>query len=296
MIAYVFSGGNVRGALQVGAAQALLADPVYRPDFIVGTSIGAINGTHLAANPTPRGARHLAEIWRNITRADVYPGQPLKLLWRLIRRKDSLYSNEPLRAMLKRTVTEAKTFGDLKIPMYITASTLNSTALYMWGDDPTASIVEALLTTTAVPFVFPPMRFGGEYEYVDGGLIANLPLEIAIERGATEIYALDVSYLNETLPSVDGAITLMQRSIQIMLHRQAVEHLRRAIALPGITVHHLRLDGFKTVAINDFTQSDAMIDAGRRMTEEYLVNPKPNFIHSQPAPPPPPGAVRFVAK
>jgi NTE family protein len=296
MLAYVFSGGNVRGALQVGAAQALLADPARRPDFIVGTSIGAINGAHLAANPTLQGALHLAEIWRNIRREDAYPGHRLKTLWRLIRRKDSLYPHEPLRAMFTRTVTEAKTFGDLKIPLYITANSLNSTALYYWGDDPAASIIEALLTTTAVPFVFPPMRFGGGYEYVDGGLIANLPLEIAIERGATEIYALDVSYLNETLPSVSGAITLMQRSIQIMLHQQAVQHLRYATALPGLTVHHLRLDGFKTVAINDFTQSDAMIDAGRRMAEEYLANPQPNFIFDQPAPPPPPGAVQFIAK
>jgi NTE family protein len=179
--------------------------------------------------------------------------------------------------------------------MYITANTLNSHAIYLWGDDPAASIIEALLASTAVPAIFPPMRHNG-YEYVDGGILTNLPLDVAVDRGATEIYALDVSYLNETLPSVNGALTMVQRTIQIMLHQQAVDQLRRVTAMPGITVHHLRLDGFKDVAINDFTQSDAMIDAGRRMAEEYLANPKPNFIHSQPAPPPPPGAARFVPK
>jgi NTE family protein len=295
MIAYVFSGGNIRGALQVGAAQALLADPSRRPDLIVGTSIGAINGAHLAANPTLQGALHLAEIWRSIRRADVYPGGRWRSLWRLIRRRDSLYPNEPLRSMLKQTVTEARTFGDLLIPMYITANTLNSHAIYLWGDDPAASIIEALLASTAVPAIFPPMRHNG-YEYVDGGILTNLPLDVAVDRGATEIYALDVSYLNETLPSVNGALTLVQRTIQIMLHQQAVDQLRRVTAMPGISVHHLRLDGFKDVAINDFTQSDAMIDAGRRITEAYLANPKPNFIHRQPAPPPPPGAARFVPK
>ncbi len=295
MLAYVFSGGNIRGALQVGAAQVLLADPARRPDLIVGTSIGAINGTHLAANPTLQGALHLAEIWRSIRRTDVYPGGRWRSLWRLIRRRDSLYPNEPLRSMLQHTVTEAKTFGDLVIPMYVTANTLNSNAIYLWGADPAASIIEALLTSTAVPAIFPPMRYNG-YEYVDGGVLTNLPLDVAADRGATEIYALDVSYLNETLPSVNGAFTLVQRTIQIMLHQQAVDQLQRVTQIPGITVHHLRLDGFKDVAINDFSKSDAMIDAGRHMAEEYLANPTPNFIHSQPAPPPPPGAVQFLPK
>ena len=293
MIAYVFSGGNIRGALQVGAAQALLAEPARRPDLIVGTSIGAINGIHLAANPTLEGAQLLADSWRSTTRANVYPGSRLRILWRLIRHQDSLYSNEPLRTMLQRTVTEAKTFGDLKIPMYITANTLNSNAIYYWGGDPTALIVDALLTTTAVPMVFPPTRFNG-HEYVDGGVLANLPLRIAIDRGATEIYALDVSYLSDLQPSVNGAFAIMQRSIQIMLHQQAVDQLQHSITLPGLTVHHLRLDGFKDVAANDFTQSDAMIDAGRRMTEDYLSHPTPNVIRVQPAPPPPPGAVQFT--
>ncbi len=295
MIAYVFSGGNIRGALQVGAVQALLADPSRRPDLIVGTSIGAINGAHIAANPTLDGALHLAEIWRSIRRADVYPGGRWRILWRLIRRRDSLYPNERLRSMLKRTVTEAKTFGELQIPLYVTASTLNSNAIYVWGDEPSAAISEALLTSTAVPAIFPPMRYSG-YEYVDGGILTNLPLDVAVDRGATEIYAFDVSYLNETLPSVNGAIAMMQRTIQIMLHQQAIDQLMRVTAKPGIIVHHLRLAGFKDVAINDFSQSDAMIDAGQRMAEEYLANPKPNIIHIQPAPPPPPGAVRFVWK
>ncbi len=295
MLAYVFSGGNVRGALQVGAAQALLADTSRRPDLIVGTSIGAINGAHLAANPTLHGAQHLGELWRNTQQSDIYPSNRLKILWRLIRRRDSLYSNDPVRAMLNRTVTEAKTFGDLKIPMYITACTLNSNAIYYWGDDPAGSIIEAILTSTAVPAVFPPMRQHG-YEYIDGGVLNNLPIDIAIAHGATEIYALDVSYLNEILPPVKGAMTAMQRSIQIMLHQQAVDQLERAIKTPGIAVHHLRLEGFKHVAISDFSHSNAMIEAGWRMAEEYLAHPTPNVIHQQPAPPPPIGAKRFERK
>ncbi|HEY4723174.1 MAG TPA: patatin-like phospholipase family protein, partial [Anaerolineae bacterium] len=65
MIAYVLSGGNLRGGLQVGALQALIADPARKPQLIVGSSIGAINGALVAADPTPLGVERLAHIWRN---------------------------------------------------------------------------------------------------------------------------------------------------------------------------------------------------------------------------------------
>jgi NTE family protein len=75
MIAYVLSGGNLRGALQVGALQALIQDPARRPQLIVGTSIGAINGALVAADPTPGGVEKLAHGWRSTKRSDVYPGR-----------------------------------------------------------------------------------------------------------------------------------------------------------------------------------------------------------------------------
>ena len=117
MIAYVLSGGNLRGALQVGALQALLKDPARQPDFVVGTSIGSINGAMLAYDPTPGGMEKLAHIWRNVKRSDVYPGQRLGLARRLVRGRDSLYTDRPLRRMCQLAMPpQLKTFADLKIP------------------------------------------------------------------------------------------------------------------------------------------------------------------------------------
>ena len=59
MIAFVLSGGGNRGALQGGALKALLERGIS-PDLIVGTSVGALNGVTLAADPTVAGARQLA--------------------------------------------------------------------------------------------------------------------------------------------------------------------------------------------------------------------------------------------
>ena len=54
--AFVLGGGGVLGAAEVGMARALLEAGI-RPDLVCGTSIGAINGAAIAADPTPEGAK-----------------------------------------------------------------------------------------------------------------------------------------------------------------------------------------------------------------------------------------------
>ena len=62
MLSFVLSGGGSRGALQVGALQALLEEGI-RPDMVVGTSIGAINSVWFAADPTLQGVETLRKLY-----------------------------------------------------------------------------------------------------------------------------------------------------------------------------------------------------------------------------------------
>ena len=294
MLAYVLSGGNLRGALQVGALQALLKDPTRRPDFVVGTSIGSINGAMLAYDPTPGGMERLAHIWRNVKRADVYPGRQLGLARRLVRGRDSLYTDRPLRRMCQLAMPpQLKTFADLKIPLYVTAATLNSTSLYVWGADRSANVIDAIVTSASMPVVFPPINHQG-YQYVDGGVIANLPLEVAVAKGATDIYALDVGLTTQNLPRVKGILGTLNRTIQVMLHHQTLRELEHVLGLPGITVHHLMLNGFKDLRWGDFSKTSDMIMQGYQQAQAYLEQPAPNRLRrDEAAPPPPPGAEKF---
>ena len=61
-IAFVLGGGGHLGAHEVGMLKALVERDI-RPDLIIGTSIGAINGAMVAADPTPAAVDQLAEIW-----------------------------------------------------------------------------------------------------------------------------------------------------------------------------------------------------------------------------------------
>src|SRR5262245_56070447 len=70
--AFVLAGGGSLGAIQVGMLQALAAAGL-KPDFIVGSSVGALNAAVFAGDPTPQGVATLARIWRGLRRNDVFP-------------------------------------------------------------------------------------------------------------------------------------------------------------------------------------------------------------------------------
>src|SRR4051812_50194276 len=64
-VAFVLGGGGVLGAAEVGMARAL-AEAGIRPDVVLGTSIGALNGCFVAADPSPAAAERLADLWRGV--------------------------------------------------------------------------------------------------------------------------------------------------------------------------------------------------------------------------------------
>ena len=66
-LAFVLSGGGSLGSVQVGCLEALLRHGIF-PDLIVGTSVGALNGTWLAMDPTVEGVANLKELWHSMGR------------------------------------------------------------------------------------------------------------------------------------------------------------------------------------------------------------------------------------
>ncbi len=73
MRAFVFSGGGNRGPLQVGAVKALLERGI-RPDMVIGCSAGALNAAYLSREFSTEMVEELAQVWRETTLDDIYPG------------------------------------------------------------------------------------------------------------------------------------------------------------------------------------------------------------------------------
>ena len=99
LTAFVLGGGGVLGATQVGMVRAL-AERGVRPDLVLGTSIGAVNGCFVAADPTVAGAERLAEVWEAVVREGVFLENPVRQAARVAKYRTHLLSNAPLRHII----------------------------------------------------------------------------------------------------------------------------------------------------------------------------------------------------
>lgn len=174
-------------------ARALLEVGV-RPDLVCGTSVGAINGAAIAADPTPQGAEQLLAIWDALADGGVFDGSPIRRVAEVIRGRTSLQGNGELRRML-RDQLPAQTFEDLAVPFECVAASIERAREHWFS---TGDLIEPVLASCALPGVFPPVQIGGEH-FFDGGLVNSIPLDRAVTLGADTVWVLHVGRLEEEL-------------------------------------------------------------------------------------------------
>jgi NTE family protein len=285
--AFVLSGGGARGALQVGALRALM-EHGERPDLVVGASVGSWNAAWLAGAPTPDGVEALAELWRSIRPAQVLLGRalparsPLGALGgllalsaarRLRRGAPSLCDNAGLRDLLARHLG-GRAFEDLMIPLRVVAADLTHGRRAVFSSGP---VVPALLASSAIPGIFPPVRIG-DAVYADGSTIDSCSLETALGMGARRLFVLAIGH--DTL--ADGgarwsgaagaapysASAVVQRTAQIV----GAYHLQRDLERlpPDVEVHVVSLHTGSGGGTLDFGNAEAWIEQGYATMRAYL--------------------------
>lgn len=296
MIAWALSGGGNRGPIQVGAMRALFERNIV-PDILVGTSAGALNAAFIASNPTPETNEQLAQLWLGTRTEDIFP----KPCWRMILRA-LLFGNgldddtARKKNFMKYLPNGVETFGDLEAKLYLTTANLQTGRLYLYGDDPKAKLIEAGLASTALPVVWDPEIINGQ-QFVDGGIVAAVPISIAVDRGAKTIYALDLQD-GGPYPQKKGVIEIALHSISVQTYQQVLRDVQRVRAEGNVTVHYISLgDILSRVDLRDFTRSAEMIEQGYQRAKEYLDHPTPNVVPERAAtgtdPMTPPGAVPY---
>jgi NTE family protein len=190
--AFVLGGGGVLGAHEVGMLQAL-AEAGVRPDLVVGTSVGAINGAFVAADPAG-AAERLAGLWQGPNLQEAFSGNLLDRAATLARSRTHLHAIDPLGKMLDEALP-ARDFADLALPFHCVAACIE-TATARWFS--TGPLVPAVLASCAVPGLLPPVEVDGEH-YFDGGLVHSIPVGRAVELGADTIYVLQVGRIESPL-------------------------------------------------------------------------------------------------
>src|SRR4051794_9304250 len=168
-VAFVLGGGGVLGAVEVGMLRALFRAG-HRPDVVVGTSIGAVNGALVAADPSEAVTERLVRLWASPEAAEVY-GDSLARQLRRFAARTHLHSPLPLRRLLTSELGEQSDFADLKVPFRCCAASIERAAEHWFDSGP---LVDAVLASSAVPGLLPPMEIGGEH-FVRGGALKPNP-------------------------------------------------------------------------------------------------------------------------
>jgi len=262
-VAVVLSSGANMGAVQVGVLRALVEHGV-RPDLIVGCSIGALNGAALAHDPTVDGVARLTEAWTTADPRGVLPRPWLPPAVALIRRGESVASRDGLHRLIERSVT-ATSFADLAVPLHCVATDVEACAEAWFSDGP---LVEALLASSAMPAMFPPVTVDGR-RYIDGAVVNDVPVGRAVELGARAIYVAEVG----PLTSRDWSASRRPLGAAIEAYWVARRHrFRRELeAVPrGIEVHLMPHGDPPRLRLGDFTRSADLIAAAHAASSAYL--------------------------
>jgi predicted acylesterase/phospholipase RssA len=207
---------------------------------------------------------------------------PANYLWLTVRvlfNRVRIYPANRLRNFfINHGVTPDLRFADLNGPrLFQVAADLNNYCPHLYGTDPEQSVLEGLLASTALPPWMMPLEVQ-EHFLMDGGVISNLPIESAINQGATRIYALDLSDPSEIEVETQGFGAFYSKLIATIEERQISLELALAEARQ-VPVHYLRLKAMPAVPIWDFSNTSELIDQGYQTTSQFLSDLQQSLQH-----------------
>jgi len=262
MTALVLAGGSTRGAIQIGMLQ-VLAEHGFVPDRVYGSSVGAINGAGFAADPTREGLERMAQIWLGIRREDVYPQGRLHGPWLYVQQRDAVYSNSGLRKIITEGFPHER-LEESVLPIEVVATSLADGGERWFTQGPA---VEAILASAAMPAIFPPVEIDGE-RYIDGGVVDNVPIQRAIDAGATRIVVLLCSPPIVTPQQSKRPVEGMVNALLIAIHTRFVRDMAH---LPeGIEVILCAGPEGTTRDFDDFSTTEHLIALGRAEASEIV--------------------------
>lgn len=263
--AVVLGGGGVLGANEVGMLRALLESGV-QPDLVVGTSVGALNGAFLAADPTVAATARLAVLWRELA-GDVFAGSIAHRVGTAVRTRTHLHPRGPLRRLLGQHLPVER-IEDLTVPFHCVAASIERAAEHWFDRGP---LHPAVLASCAVPGLLAPVEIDGEH-YLDGGLVNSIPVSRAVELGATTVWVLQVGRVETPLSPPRLPWEVAQVSFEIARRHRFATDMARLPA--GVTAHVLpsgeQATGRDQLRYRDTRRAGGRVDTAYAATRDYL--------------------------
>jgi NTE family protein len=234
------------------------------PDFIVGTSVGALNAAFIASRlQTVQTTDDLGAVWRGLRREDVFPLSPLAGLGGFLGYRDHLVPDSALRTLVGRHV-ERERLEDMPLPLYLVAIDVITGEELRLSAGPA---VDAVMASAAIPAVLPPVFWQGR-NLVDGAMANDTPISHAADLGAREIYALPTGHACALEGSPRGALAMALHALSLLMHRRLIDDIDKHKDQTKLVV----LPPPCPLAIPpiDFGHADVLIERAYADTREFL--------------------------
>lgn len=260
--AFVFSGGASLGSVEVGMLKAIVEHGI-KPDLVLGTSVGSLNGAFYAHNPTLEGVEILEKVWKQLRARDVFTPSPLTPVKNIATFGQYLISPKNLRALISDNIPYEK-IEDAQIPLYIVSADIKT------GDEivfDKGLLKEAIMASAGIPGVFPPQHMGPNV-LVDGGMVNNAPISTAVKLGAERVVVFPIGfpYTPDQDPKNLGEILIpaflyllnRQLSADYYIYKDKVDLI---IIPPPENIE---------VGPHDFSKSESLISRSYNRTKKWL--------------------------
>ncbi len=203
----VLSGGGARGFAHLGLMQALNDAGIF-PDVISGTSAGALAGVLYADGYTPK---EILKIMNHGSRLEfMRPAMP----------REGLLQLGGIIKILS-SVLRARTFEELKIPLYVTATDLNNGKPVYFSE---GELLNPVIASASIPVLFQPVVIDNIC-YVDGGVLDNLPVR-PIENSCKKLIGSFVNPVGQ-VDKVSGLINIAERTFMLSMSKEISEKSKK---------------------------------------------------------------------
>ncbi len=237
------SGGAARGLAHLGVVKALYEHDI-KPDCISGTSAGSITGVFLADGFDPE------EMLEIFLEKKIYNFLGLTF------GKMGLLKIKGIREVLEKNL-KAKTFEDLKTPLFVASTNLNSGEIEYFSE---GDLIEKVIASSSIPVLFTPVKINGSL-YADGGILDNLPVK-PLKGKCKRIIGVHVNYTGPD-DTIDSMMKIAERSFHLSTGARIAEMAKECDLF-------IEPEGLKKFGLLDIGKGRKMFEIGYKEASKML--------------------------
>jgi NTE family protein len=198
---------------------------------------------------------HATRVWKRLTVNDIFPRGRLHGAWRFVEKRRSVFAPTGLERLV-RGFLRFERLEDAMVPLVVVATRVDDGAEVWLSEGPAG---ESVLASAALPGLYPPVELGGHL-YMDGGVLNNAPLSVALAAGAKRVYLLLCGTIRSAPRDPQRPFEALLSAFNTSLHARVRRDL--AAVPPDVDVIVVEAGALSHIGWEDFTRAEELIEHG----------------------------------